>query len=47
VDGGDDFAAVDALEIDAGYAEVGVPELTLDNDERDAFMRHFDCVCVA
>ncbi len=47
MDGGDDFTAVDALEIDAGDAEVGVPELALDNDERDAFIGHFDRVCVA
>jgi len=47
VDGGDDFAAVDALEVGAGDAEVGVTELPLDHDERDAFMRHLDGVSVA
>jgi hypothetical protein len=38
VDGADDLAAVDALQVDAGDAEVGVPELTLDDDERNAFV---------
>jgi hypothetical protein len=32
------------LEVDAGDAEVGVPELALDNDQRDAFVRHLDRV---
>jgi hypothetical protein len=44
VDGTDDLAAVDALQVDAGDAEVGVPELALDDDERDAFVRHLDRV---
>jgi hypothetical protein len=47
VDGADDFAAVDALEVDAGDPEVGVPELALDHDERNALVRHFDCVSVS
>jgi hypothetical protein len=46
VDGADDLAAVDALQVDAGDAEVGVPELTLDDDERNAFVCHFDRVGV-
>ena len=46
MDGADDLAAVDALEINAGDAEVGVPELALDHDERDAFVRHLDRVSV-
>jgi hypothetical protein len=46
VNGADDFAAVDALEVDAGDTEVGVPELTLDHDEWDAFVRHLDGVGV-
>jgi hypothetical protein len=44
VNGADDFAAVDALEIDARDAEVGV--LALDHDERDALVRHLDGVRV-
>lgn len=44
VDGVDDLAAIDALEVDAGDAEVGVPELALDHYERHAFVRHLDCV---
>jgi hypothetical protein len=44
--GADDLAAVDALQVDAGDAKVGVPKLTLDHDERDAFVRHFDRVGV-
>jgi hypothetical protein len=46
VDGADDLAAVDALEVDAGDAKVGVSELALDDDQRDAFVRHFDRVSV-
>jgi hypothetical protein len=40
----DDLAAVDALQVDAGDAEVGVPELPLDHDQRHAFVRHLDRV---
>ena len=47
VDGGDDFFGVDALEVDAGGAEVGVAELALDDVERHAFAREFDGVGVA
>ncbi len=46
MDGVDDLSAVDALEVDAGDAEMGMPQLALDNDERDAFVRHLDCVCM-
>jgi hypothetical protein len=42
VDGADDLAAIDALEADARDSEVGVPELPLDHDERDTFMRHLN-----
>jgi hypothetical protein len=35
------------LEVDRGDAEVGVPELSLDDDERDAFVGHLDRVRVA
>ena len=47
VDGVDDLGAVDALEVDRGDAEVGVSELALDDDQRDAFAGHLDGVRVA
>jgi len=47
VDGVDDLGAVDALEVDRGDAEVGVSELALDDDQRDALARHLDRVRVA
>jgi hypothetical protein len=34
-----DFAAVDALQVDGRDAEVAVPELALDHDQRYAFAR--------
>jgi hypothetical protein len=40
VDGADDLAAVDALQVHAGDAKVGV--LALDDDQRNAFVRHLD-----
>ena len=46
VDGVDDFGVVDAAEVDRGDAEVGVPELALDDDQGDAFSRHLDGVGV-
>jgi hypothetical protein len=46
VDGADDLAAVDALEVDARDAEVGVSELALDDNERDALVRHLHSVSV-
>src|SRR3954449_11767089 len=46
VDSLDDFAAVDALQVDGGDAEVAVSELALDDDERDAFAGHLDGVGV-
>jgi hypothetical protein len=46
VDGADDLAAIDALEVHAGDAGVGVAELTLDHDERNTLVRHLDCVGV-
>src|ERR671925_1321961 len=46
VDGLDDLAAVDALEVDTGDAEVAVPELALDDDQRHAFAGHLDGVGV-
>jgi DNA-binding MarR family transcriptional regulator len=46
VDGVDDLAAIDALQVDAGDAQVGMPKLTLDDCERNAFVRDFDRVGV-
>jgi catechol 2,3-dioxygenase-like lactoylglutathione lyase family enzyme len=42
-----DLAAVDALQRDAREAEVAVPELALDDDQRHAFVGHLDRVSVA
>ena len=47
MDGVDDFGVVDALEVDRGDAEVGVSELALDDDQRDALAGHLDGVGVA
>jgi hypothetical protein len=44
VDGVDDLRAVDALQIDRGDPEVGVPELALDDDKRHALERPLDSV---
>lgn len=43
----DDLAAVDALQVDGGDAEVAVAELALDDDQRHAFAGHLDRVGVA
>jgi hypothetical protein len=47
VDGVDDLGAVDALEVDRSDPEVRVPELALDDDQRDAFASHLHGVRVA
>lgn len=47
VDGADDLAAVDALEVDAGDAQIGVSELPLDDYERHALVGHLHGVSVA
>lgn len=47
MDGVDDFRAVDALEVDRGDPQVGVPKLALNHDERHAFASHLDSVRVA
>jgi hypothetical protein len=47
VPGLDVLAAVDALQVDAGDAEVAVSELALDDDQWHAFARHLDSVGVA
>jgi hypothetical protein len=46
VDRVDDLAAVDAFEIDAGDAEVRVPELALNDDKPNALAGHLDGACV-
>jgi hypothetical protein len=46
VNGLDDFAAVDALEVDRRDAEVGVAELALDYVQRNAFTGHLDSMSV-
>lgn len=38
----DDLAGVDSLQVDARDAEVGMPELPLNNRQRDPFVRHLD-----
>ena len=40
----DDLGAVDSLEIDRGDPKVGVTELTLDNNQWHALVRHLDSV---
>ena len=47
VDGVDDLGVVDALEVDARDAEVGVAELALDHVQGDSFAGHLDGVRVA
>jgi hypothetical protein len=42
MDGVDDLAGVDALQVNRGDPEVGMPELPLDNRQRDAFVRHLN-----
>jgi hypothetical protein len=44
MDGADDLRAVDALQVDRGDPEVRV--LALDDDERNALVRHLDGVRV-
>ena len=47
MDGVNDLRAVDPLQVNGRDAEVGVPELTLDDDQWNALMRHLDRVRVA
>jgi hypothetical protein len=46
VHGADDLAAVDPLEVGGRDAEIGVPELPLDHNERNSLVRRFDRVSV-
>ena len=42
MDGADDLAAIDALQVDASDPKIGVPKLTLDHNQRNAFVSHLD-----
>ena len=46
VDRVDDLTGVDSLQVDRRNPEVCVPELPLDNRQRDPFVRHLDRVRV-
>src|SRR6266511_3789648 len=47
MDGGDDLLGIDALQVDARRAEVGVAELALDDVERNAFARELERMSMA
>ena len=40
----DDLAAVDSLEVDAGDPQIAMPELPLDDHQRDALVGELDSV---
>jgi hypothetical protein len=42
VNGFDDLAAIDALQLNEDDAEVAAPEFTLDDDQRHPVARHLD-----
>jgi hypothetical protein len=44
VDGLDDFGVVNPAQVGRGDAEVGVPELAVDDQQRDSFTGHLDGV---
>ena len=44
MDGVDDLGAVDALQVHARDAEMGMPQLTLDDDQRHSFVGELDRV---
>ena len=46
MDGFDDLAVVDALQVDRGEAEIAVAKLALDDDQRHAFASELDGVRV-
>ena len=46
VDGVDNLAGIDPLEIDGRDPKRGTPERSLDDRERDPFVRHLDRVRV-
>src|SRR5438270_4202955 len=47
MNGADDRAAFDALQVDARDPEVGVAELALDHDQRHPFVRHLNCLSMS
>ena len=47
MDGVDDLGAIDALQVNRRDPEMGMPQLALDNDQRDALVSHLDGVSVA
>jgi hypothetical protein len=47
VDGVDDFGVVDPAQVRGGDSEVGVPELSLDDDQRHPFAGHLHGVSVS
>jgi hypothetical protein len=47
MDGADDLAAVDALQINAGDAEVRVSQLALDHDQGNSLVSHLDSVSMS
>jgi hypothetical protein len=46
VDGVDNLAGIDPLEIDRRDPKMGMPELSLDDRQRDPFVRHLDRMSV-
>jgi len=47
VDGGDDLGVVDPAQVSGRDSEVGMPELSLDHEQRDALARHLDSVSMS
>ena len=47
VDAGDDLLCGDSLQVGAGRGEVRVPQLALDQRQRDALMQQLDSVRMA
>jgi hypothetical protein len=47
VDGVDDFGVIDPAQVSRRDPEVGMPELALDDQQRNPFTRHLDRVRMA
>lgn len=47
MDGVDDLSVVDPTQIHRGDAEIGMPQLALDDQQRDPLARHLNRVSVA
>jgi hypothetical protein len=47
VNGVHDLGVIDPAQVDRGDREVGVPELTLDDEQRHAFARHLHSMSVS